>query len=254
VNAARAPTAGTPANRMGKSSVNSAIDVTRNCLQSARSSIRIMKTFLFLAATAGLLSAACFEATGASARSIKLFSGEDIDQWVIENGGQFRVEDGVLKLEGGTGWLRSRESFGDFTLVVEFRFMEEGANSGIFIRTAKTSHQDETGWPDNGYQVQSMDTLEGNHPLATMIPYGAPPFEHQSDLDALERAYRPTGEWHRYEITCRGEKITVKLNGETITTATGIKNLDGHVGIQGENGQLEFRLITLVTFPKWEEK
>ena len=83
-----------------------------------------------------------------------------------------------------------------------------------------------------------------------MILYGAPPAEHESDLEALERAYLPTGEWHRFEITCRGEKINVKLNGETITRCTGIKNLSGHVGIQGENGNLEFRKITVIMFPK----
>lgn len=212
-----------------------------------------MKTFQLLFAAA-LLCTALTETVGATARSIQLISGDNIDRWSIESDGQFAVKDGVLELKGGTGWLRSNEVYGDFTLVIEFRFMEEGANSGIFVRTGKTSHQDENGWPDNGYQIQCMDTLTGDHPLATMIPYGAPPFEHESDLAALERAYLPAGEWHRYEITCRGEEITVKLNGETVTTATGIKNLTGHVGIQGENGHLEFRRISLLTCPDWEEK
>ncbi len=188
--------------------------------------------------------------TTRAAQSIRLFEGEDIDQWVIENDGQFMVEDGLLKLNGGTGWLRSKETFDDYTLVIEFRFLEEGANSGIFVRTGPTSNDDEKGWPNNGYQVQCLDSLTDDNPLATMIPYGAPPFEHESDLEALEQAYVPAGEWHRYEITCRGEKITVKLNSETITRCTGIKNLSGHVGIQGEGGKLEFRKITVIMFPK----
>ena len=188
--------------------------------------------------------------TTRAAHSIRLFEGEDIDQWVIENDGQFMVEDGLLKLNGGTGWLRSKETFDDYTLVIEFRFLEEGANSGIFVRTGPTSNDDEKGWPNNGYQVQCLDSLTDDNPLATMIPYGAPPFEHESDLEALEQAYVPAGEWHRYEITCRGEKITVKLNSETITRCTGIKNLSGHVGIQGEGGKLEFRKITVIMFPK----
>ena len=92
-----------------------------------------------------------------------------------------------------------------------------------------------------------MDTISGRAPLATMIPYGAPPFEHTSDLEVLKSAYKSTGEWHRYEIICRGENLTVKLNDQTITRCTGIKNLCGHVGLQGENGKLEFRRIVLIT-------
>lgn len=185
-----------------------------------------------------------------ASQSIRLFEGKDIDQWVIENDGQFAIEDGILKLNGGTGWLRSKETFDDYTLVVEFRFLEEGANSGIFVRTGETSNEDEKGWPNDGYQIQCMDTISGENPLGTMILYGAPPAEHEIDLEALERAYMPTGEWLRFEITCRGEKMTVKLNGETITRCTGVENLSGHVGIQGENGNLEFRKITVITFPK----
>jgi len=79
--------------------------------------------------------------------------------------------------------------------------------------------------------------------LGTMIPYGAPPFKHESDREAIAKAYRPTTQWNHYEITCEGESLAVKLNGTLITTATEIKNLRGHVGIQAEHGHLEFRNI-----------
>ncbi|MBC9890624.1 MAG: DUF1080 domain-containing protein, partial [Opitutae bacterium] len=142
--------------------------------------------------------------------------------------------------------LRSSQSFADFTLTMEFRFLEKGANSGIFVRTGPTSKDDENGWPDNGYQVQCMDTLEGQYPLAHMIPYGAPEFESESDIEALKRVYRPAGEWQTYEISCRGETMEIKLNGALITTCRSIKNLTGHIGIQGEHGLLEFRKIEVI--------
>lgn len=200
----------------------------------------------FLATLAVLsLTAGCATTNADPDRSefLPLFNGKDLDGWVIENDGKFSARDGLLVVNKGTGWLRSAQEFGDFVLEMDFRFLEEKANSGIFIRTASTSKDDENGWPDNGYQVQCMDTIAGTHPLATMIPYGAPEFEHHSDLEALAKAYRPTGEWNHYEITCRGEELTVKLNGELITTATSIKNRRGHVGIQAEHGLLEFRNI-----------
>jgi len=178
-----------------------------------------------------------------SEKVVSLFDGTSLAGWEIQNGGNFSVENGVLKVDKGVGWLRSVDTFDDFTLTMEFRFLEEGSNSGIFVRTGPTSKDDENGWPDNGYQIQCMDTLEGTYPLATMIPYGAPPFEHESNLEALRQAYKPAGEWHIYEITCKGEEMSVSLNGSLITTATSIKNLEGHIGIQCEPGVLEFRKI-----------
>ena len=180
--------------------------------------------------------------THAVTATTALFNGRNLDGWDIVNDGQFSVEDGVLTVNRGTGWLRSDATFGDFVLTMEFRFLEVGANSGIFVRTGPSSNDDENGWPNNGYQVQCMDTLTGT-PLAHLIPYGAPPFEHHSDIDALKRAYKPAGEWHTYDIKAEGENLTVHLNGVLITTATSIKRLTGHIGIQGEHGLLEFRKI-----------
>lgn len=181
---------------------------------------------------------------GDAKQPIKLFNGWNLEGWDIQNKGRFSVEDGILKLDGGTGWMRSNKTFADFKLVIEFRFLEAKANSGIFVRTGPTSKKDQNGWPDNGYQVQCMDSLTGK-PLATMIPYGAPPFDHQSDLKALKKAYKPVGEWQTFEITAQGERLEVKLNGVLVTTATNVTNREGHIGIQGEHGILEFRKIEL---------
>lgn len=189
------------------------------------------------------LLVACSPSSEESSSTIALFNGENLDGWEIQNGGQFSVSDGVLKINKGTGWLRSADTFGDFVLHMEFRFMEKDANSGIFVRTGPTSNDDENGWPNNGYQVQAFDTLEGEYPLAFIIPYGAPDFKSESSLDALKSVYKPAKEWHTYEITCQGETMEIKLNGKVITTATEIKNLTGHIGIQAELGLLEFRKI-----------
>ena len=195
-----------------------------------------------------LLFACCFAigctANDGSHNIQQLFNGKNLDGWQIINDGQFSVSDGVLQINRGTGWLRSDDTFGDFILKMEFRFLEDGANSGIFVRTGPTSADDDNGWPNNGYQIQCMDTLTGT-PLGHLIPYGAPPFESTSDMEALTRAYKPAGEWHLYEIRAHGETLSVRLNGEIITTATKIENQKGHIGIQGELGLLEFRKIEI---------
>lgn len=179
-----------------------------------------------------------------------LFDGKTLDGWKIKNDGKFSIHNGSIVLDGGTGWLASERTFSDFILTIEFRFLETGANSGIFVRTAETSHQDDNGWPDNGYQVQCMDALEGDYPLGSLIPYGGPLDEYSTDLTALKQAYNTSGEWNRFEITCLDDSITVLLNGKVITTASGVGNPTGHIGIQGENGRLEFRRIELIPLIK----
>ena len=174
----------------------------------------------------------------------ELFNGKNLNGWVIENDGKFSVKDNKIHVNKGVGWLRSEKQYANFVLTIEFRFLEKGANSGIFIRTGPTSKKDENGWPDNGYQVQCKDTIEPPA-LGMMIPYGAPPFKHKSDLDAIKKEKKAPGEWQTFEITCQDETMTVKLNGTVITTCTEIKNLKGHIGIQGEKGLLEFRKLTI---------
>lgn len=199
-----------------------------------------------------VLSAIALIATGTQSSTTaqddsfqELFNGRDLSGWVIESNGDFSVRDGVLVVNRGTGWLRSEQQYGDFVLKMEFRFLEKEANSGIFVRTGATSKDDENGWPDNGYQVQCKDIITGEIPLGSMIPYGAPPFESQTDMESLARAYRRTGQWNEYEIQCVGEELRVKLNGVLVTTAKPIKNLRGHIGIQAEHGLLEFRRIAV---------
>lgn len=157
-------------------------------------------TFISLALTFSLLIG-CTPATNDSGKTISLFNGKNLDGWEIENNGQFSVENGVLKLNQGTGWLRSSEAFADFTMTMEFRFLEKDENSGIFVRTEATSKDDENGWPDKGYQIQCIDMIEyhnplSEYPLGHMIPYGAPEFQSVSNIEALKEVYKPAGEWH----------------------------------------------------------
>jgi len=201
-------------------------------------------TRLFLVLIPFIGALASLNASEAEVEKV-LFDGKTLDGWVVESNGQFSVENGLLRVNRGTGWLRSAATYGDFTLTLEFRFLEPKANSGIFVRSSAASRTDAGGWPVNGYQVQCMDTIEGEHPLGTLILYGAPPFEQKIDAEALKKAYKPAGEWHHEEIICRGETLSVVLNGFTVTQVTSIKNPTGHIGIQGEKGLLEFRKITV---------
>ncbi len=203
-----------------------------------------MRYVLSILAGSLLFSCAARQTPSIDSHYESFFNERDLSGWAIENGGKFSVRNGVIVVDKGTGWLRSERELGDFVLGLEFRFLEPEANSGIFVRTGPTSKDDENGWPDNGYQVQCKDDLDGEAPLATMIPYGGAGLakgDHDSDVARIRTAYRGVGQWNRYEIRCVGENLTVHLNGELVTIARNVKNARGHVGIQAEHGLLEFR-------------
>ena len=99
-------------------------------------------------------------------------------------------------------------------------------------------------------------TLPADSVVITSLPYftstsavalPATDENHESDLDKIKQVYRGAREWNTYEITCRGEELTVKLNGFVVTKAWNIKNSSGHVGIQAEHGLLEFRNLGVKT-------
>lgn len=180
------------------------------------------------------------------AQKEKLFNGKDLSGWSIESDGQFSVSDGLLHVNRGTGWLRSNKTYSNFTLIMKFKFLDAGSNSGIFIRTGPESSTEEGGWPTVGYQVQCRDTLAGEYPLGHLIPYGAPEHQEEFFTETLRKAYKPTGKWNTFKIVLDDEALMVYLNNKLVTTATDIKKESGHIGIQGEHGLLAFKKIEIV--------
>src|SRR5690606_4527723 len=67
------------------------------------------------------------------ARFRPLFDGT-LEGWTVENDAAVSVVGGVLRLDEPRGWLRSNERYEDFSLRIEFRFVDDDTDSGIFVR------------------------------------------------------------------------------------------------------------------------
>lgn len=192
------------------------------------------------------------------AEDISLFDGKTLAGWVLENTSNEKivVKDGVIRIEQGSGWLRSNREFKDFILKLEFRFLNDEANSGVFIRTAPTSDRNPAangivrGWPDDGYAVQTREIAKDvpttKSPLTGKVMTqgrATPAKEVSFDPEALRSAFKPTGSWQTYEIQCIGPRVVVRVNGVLISEAE-VGQLSGHIGLQGETGIVEFRNIS----------
>jgi len=184
-------------------------------------------------------------APGRAEEPVPLFDGT-LDGWSIENDAAVSVADGVLRIDAPRGWLRSNGQYADFSLRVEFRFVDDDTDSGIFVR-AVADGTFGAGWPDNAYQVQLRNPIGESRfpPVGGIFRHGKPHGETRFDPADAERLSLGTGVWQTLEIDADGETLSVRLNGEPLTEALGIVNPSGYIGIQAERGAIEFRAIEL---------
>jgi len=135
---------------------------------------------------------------------------------------------------GSFGNLRTKRTFTDFRLTIEYR-LPEGGNSGIYLRGM--------------YEAQVVDAA--GKPASDRGPgsiYGR--------LKPSENTAKPAGEWNRYEITLAGRHVTVALNSVTVIdnepiagpTGGGLSAdvaAPGPLFLQGDHTSVEYRKIVL---------
>ncbi len=163
---------------------------------------------------------------------VALFNGKDLAGWEQVNGSTFTAEEGVIKHRQGMGWLRTTDQFDNFVLKLEVRWLKERQDSGVFLRSGLEG----SNWPDRKYEVQCENSERIVHIFGT---------DCTRDPAKAQKLLKPTGEWNTLEILCDGSRCEVKLNGTVASTASDLEQRKGYLGLQGENGALEFRNLFL---------
>lgn len=170
-----------------------------------------------------------------------LFNGKDLSGWQIMNGGKFSVRDGVIFQNGGSGWLKLEAPHQDFELRLEFRFLKPNSNGGIYFRASAEGAT----YPSSNYQVQTADNASLSSIYATAVDK---PHETRDEA-RLAKVRKGTGEWQSYHFRVSGDRIDVSVNGSPITSATGLTKRAGHIGLQAEGGEVEYRRLRLRELP-----
>jgi 3-keto-disaccharide hydrolase len=118
-----------------------------------------------------------------------LFDGQDLSKWKSVRGGaaQWKVENGYVQVEPGTGDIETMQSFGSFQLHLEWATPtpatgeDQGrGNSGVFLQGL--------------YEVQVLDSYHN-----TTYPDGHAGAMY-GQYPPLVNACRPPGEWQTYDI------------------------------------------------------
>lgn len=148
-----------------------------------------------------------------SSDAIVLFNGADLSQWVSTNGGpaKWKVENGYMQVVKKTGSIRTKRSFGDCQLHIEWATPTEVKGKG--------QHRGNSGAYLMGkYEVQVLDSYN-----YTTYPDGQAAAVYGQN-PPMVNASRGPGQWQSYDIIFRrpifkGKKlvrpatITVLHNG-----------------------------------------
>jgi len=178
-----------------------------------------------------------------------LFDGKSLQGWTPVNTtpSTFTVKDGAIHVEGNSGWLRYDKQYTNFDMRVEFRFLTDNADSGVFVRAVGDAIF-LRGWPGSSYQVQARDMTRNQttNPIfiGNVYRHGQRGATDTSfDSAAALQAAKKTGDWQVLEIEVRGDRLTARLNGAPVLSAGNLANPSGFVGLQGEAGIVQYRSI-----------
>lgn len=116
----------------------------------------------------------------------------------------WRIEHGTLAKDTPTGDILTRDQFGDFELVVEWRIGTAG-NAGIFYRASE--EYDRVYW--SGPEYQLLDDEKGADNKTRLTCAGAAYGLYPSPAGHL----KPVGEWNTTTIIARGAHVEHWLNG-----------------------------------------
>ena len=195
-----------------------------------------------------------------------LYTGIDLSGWRVEPGhvGHWRTHDWRLdydgKAEGTNKHLWTEKEFGDFTLIADWRFVRkpepkkvsvilpggdyalnddgtkksvqvpDAGDSGIYLRGSLKAEINMWSWPIGSGEMWNY-RHDTNQPPA--VRAGATP---------RLKADAKLGEWNRFIITARGDRVTVVLNGKTVIENVHLPGLPrrGPIGLQHHGDPIQF--------------
>ncbi|MCE9605620.1 MAG: DUF1080 domain-containing protein [Planctomycetia bacterium] len=209
---------------------------------------------IFIALGVGL-PFACADDTG----FVSLFNGKDLSGWLVPegDGGHWKVVDGVIDYDAeteakGDKHLWTDKQYGDFVFRCEWRITSTPyLNPRVPIIQADGTHKlDADGKPititvpdsDSGILLRGDMKSQINiwcWPCGSGEVYGyrmdpTMPAATRADVVPRVNADKNIGQWNKFEITVRGSRVSVVLNGRQVLQYAELPGLParGPIGLQ----------------------
>lgn len=174
------------------------------------------------------------------------------------------VRNGVLYSTGlPIGVMRSEKQYENFILHVEWRHMEKGGNSGVFV-WSNAVPDPESRLPD-GVEVQMLElgwvelnTKDGVVPPIAYVHgelFGVGGVKTTPDnprgerSKSIENRCKGKGEWNTYDVVCVDGVIKLSVNGKFVNGVSQATQRKGYLCLEAEGAKIEMRNFKLIELP-----
>ncbi len=141
------------------------------------------------------------------------------------------------------GYLYSKQSYGNVTLKLDYRFRRPDGlkdeadfkgNTGVMLFITGEHKQ----WP------VSLE-VQGKHSEMASIKAngGAANVEIVDDATARSTARKPVGEWNSLEVVTKDGAVTASINGTQVCQSQAGELKNGRLGFQAEDFEVQFRNV-----------
>ncbi len=206
---------------------------------------------------------------GSESSSDNFFSGkhrQNLIRWINVNTDEntWLLENNELICSGRPiGVMRSEKQYENFMMHVEWKHMEAGGNSGVFVWSSAIP--DEKSRLPDGVEVQMLDlewvrlnTRDGNVPPIAYVHgelFGVGGVETVPDnprgtrSKSIENLCKGTGEWNTYDVICVDGTIKLSVNGKVVNGISKASQKKGYLCLESEGAEIHFRNFSLVELP-----
>ena len=197
---------------------------------------------------------------------VSLFNGHDLSGWKVPPGdnGHWKVKDGVIDYDAQSESkvadksLWTEKGFKDFVLRLDWRLKDdqkgymnphvkqilpdgshkkkpdgtdddltlEDVDSGVYLRGSSKAQVNIWMWPVGSGEVYGYRT---DRTMPPAVRAGVTPKKH---------ADKPRGQWNTFEITMKGDRLSVTLNGEEVIRDAQLPGVpsEGPIALQHHGG------------------
>lgn len=209
--------------------------------------------FIVLIAGAGLRVEAASDEKGWTS----IFNGKDLAGWrtFVDPGSTvpadqiWSVKEGVLICKGRPGgYVITEKEYSDYVLRFEWRWDpadKGGRNSGALVHVSGPDKL----WP-KGVEAQLAAGAAGDFWILegfklAVDPTRRDPAQARHYFRMMHNVEKPIGEWNQYEIHCKGDTVTLMVNGELVNEGKEAEHQKGKILLQSEGAAIHFRNIMI---------
>ena len=193
-------------------------------------------------------------------------SEEESINWinVNTNPDTWRTEKDLLICKGmPIGVMRSEKQYENYILKVEWRHMEAGGNSGVFVWS--DAKPDVNSRLPGGVEVQMLEldwvklnTRDGKVPPIAYVHgelFGVGGVETNPDnprgtrSKSIENRALGKGKWNSYTVVCVDGTIKLSVNGKFVNGISQSTIKKGYICLESEGAEIHFRNFRLIKLP-----